>query len=273
MALTLGSRRPVFLGLALAGMTLLAAACSSILPQDLQVPKFYVKDYTLNVTTRYVQGQQNAQFTDLNVKSLQAAKNMGLLYTPNYVFVADPVLLLAKTVPVAIPSDQLVNEQTYVNGQPTTEPVLRNPIFYIDRATVTYQVPGYDIPAATYELQIPVKNNQYTLRLPAVAQLAPLMTAFSRNPASLGSVSGTATVTIAMRDLDPIANPRSFEVTRSLPLVYSYSAARPEDLVASTAPATAAPATQAPTPTPSPSPSESPSPSPSPSPTPSPSAS
>jgi hypothetical protein len=266
MALTLGSRRPLFLGAALAGVTLLAAACSSILPQDLQVPKFYVKDYTLNITARYVQGQQNPQFEDLRKQGMKDAKNMGLLYTPNYVFVADPVLLLAKTVPVAIPSDQVVNEQTIVNGQPTTEPVLRNPIFFIDRATVTYQVPGYDIPTATYELQIPVKNNQYTLSLPAVAQVGPLMTAFARDPAAAGTVSGSATVTLDMRDLDPLATQRTFKVTRSLPLVYSYNAARPEDL-ASAAPA--APATVAPTATPVPSPSPTESPSPSPSPTPS----
>lgn len=264
MALTHGPRRPIFLGAALAGMTFLAAACSSILPQDLQVPKFYVKDYSLNVTPRYLQGKQDTTFETQRAKTLQGAKNLGLLYTPNYVFVADPVLLLAKTVPVAIPSDQLVNEPTYVNGQPTTEPVLRNPIFYIDRATVTYQVPGYDIPAATYELQLPVKNNQYTLSLPAVAQVAPLMTAYSRDPAAMGTVSGSATITLDMRDLDPLANPRTFKVTRSLPLVYSYQALRPED-VASTAPASQAPATVAPTPTPSPSPTESPSPSPTPS--------
>jgi hypothetical protein len=188
------------------------------------------------------------------------------LYSPNYVFVADPVFLLQKTEPVTLPPADLVDETVIVDGKETTQKVLRKPIFYIDRATVTYQVAGYDIPAATYELQLPVKSNDYRLTLPAISQVGPLMTTFSRDAAAAGSVSGTLTVSVDMRDLDPLAANRTFKVTRTLPLVYSYTVSRPEDAQSSQA-SPAAPATAAPTAEPTAAVSPSPSPSPSPTPT------
>lgn len=262
MALTSGSGRPAYLGLALTSLTLMVAGCASIVPQDLQVPKFYFKDYTLNVTARHVQGRVDASFETQRRNQLTGLRNVGLLYSPNYVFVADPVLLLYKTEPVTLPPADLVEETVIVNGQEETQKVLRKPIFYIDRATVTYQVPGYDIPAATYELQLPVKSNEYRLTLPAISQVGPLMTAFSRDAAAVGSVSGTLTVAVDMRDLDPLAANRTFKVTRSLPLVYSYTASRPEDAQIQPGQSPAAPATPAPTAAPTAEVSPSPSPSP-----------
>lgn len=268
MALTSGSGRPVHLGLALTSLTLMVAGCASIVPQDLQVPKFYFKDYALNVTARHIQGKADTSFETQRRNQLIGLRNVGLLYSPNYVFVADPVFLLQKTEPVTLPANDLVDETVIVDGKEETQKVLRKPIFYIDRATVTYQVPGYEIPAATYELQLPVKSNEYRLTLPAISQVGPLMTAFARDAAAVGSVSGTLTVSVDMRDLDPLASTRTFKVTRSLPLVYSYTASRPED--AQTQPVSpAAPATAAPTAEPTASPSPSPSPSPTPTATPS----
>lgn len=261
MAFTTGSPRPAFLGLALAATTVATASCAAIVPQDLQVSKFYFKDYTLTVAARHVQGEQSTTFEDQKKDYLRELKNIGLLYSPNYVFVADPTLLLQKTEPLTFPASELIEETVIVDGKEEKQQVLRKPIFYIDRATVTYSVPGYDIPPASYELQIPVKSNEYRLTLPAISQVGPLMTAFARDPIAAGTVSGTVTVSVDMRDLDPIAAQRTFKVTRSLPLVYQYTASRPEDTKATPTPE-ATPATPAPTPTPTPEPSPSPSPSP-----------
>jgi hypothetical protein len=269
MALTSGSGRPVHLGLALTSLTLMVAGCASIVPQDLQVPKFYFKDYALNVTARHVQGKVDTNFETQRRNQLIGLRNVGLLYSPNYVFVADPVLLLQKTEPVTLPAADLVEETVIVNGKEETQKVLRKPIFYIDRATVTYQVAGYDIPSATYELQLPVKSNDFRLTLPALSQVGPLMTTFSRDPAAAGSVSGTLTVSVDMRDLDPLASNRAFKVTRTLPLVYSYTASRPEDAQIQPGQSPAAPATAAPTAEPTAAASPSPSPSPTPTATPS----
>jgi hypothetical protein len=265
MALHFGTSRPAYIGAAFAALAVVAG-CTALGNQDLQVPQFYVKDYTLNVTARYLQGQTSATFETTRANYLKAARNVGLLYSPNYVFVADPTLLLTRTVPVALPSDQLVDETVIVDGKPQTQKVLRNPLFYIDRATVTYQVPGYDIPAATYELQIPVKANELTLPLPAIAQVGPLLQAYARDAAAAGTISGSMTVSLEMRNLDPIATQRTFKVSRSLPLVYSYTGARPEDELAQPS---AQPTPPPPTPTPTPTPSASVEPSPTPSPTPS----
>jgi hypothetical protein len=266
MAHTSGSGRPVHLGLALTSLTLMVAGCASIVPQDLQVPKFYFKDYSLNVTARHIQGKADLTFETQRRNQLIGLRNVGLLYSPNYVFVADPVFLLQKTEPVTLPPADLVEETVIVNGKEEVQKVLRKPIFYIDRATVTYQVAGYDIPAATYELQLPVKSNDYRLTLPALSQVGPLMTTFSRDAAAAGSVSGTLTVSVDMRDLDPLASNRTFKVTRTLPLVYSYTASRPEDAQAGQA-SPAAPATVAPTIAPTAEPTATASPSPSPTPT------
>jgi hypothetical protein len=268
MAITSGAR-PVCLGLALVLATGLVASCAAIVPKDLQVPRFYFKDYSLNVSTRHVQGEGDSAFEKAKVSYLQSLKNVGLLYSPNYVFVADPVLLLAKTEPLTLPEADLVEETVLVNGVETKQKVLRKPLYYVERATVTYQVTGFDIPPTTYELQIPVKSNEYQLSLPAISQVGPLMAAYARDPVAAGTVSGTATVTVDMRDLDPLASERTFKVTRSLPLVYSYTSSRPEDTQEEAPPVLSPAPTLAPSATPSPSPSPSPSPTPTPTPTPS----
>ena len=64
---------------------------------------------------------------------------------------------------------------------------------YEAQALVTYQVPGYDIPSATYELQIPVKSNELNVPLPAVAQVGPLLQAYARDPVAAGTISGAMT--------------------------------------------------------------------------------
>lgn len=260
MAHTFGTNRPAHLGLALTTLTLLVAGCAAIVPQDLQVPKFYFKDYSLTVTARHLQGRVDTAFETLRRDQLLGLRNVGLLYSPNYVFVADPVLLLQKSEPLTFRDTDLVEETVIINGKEETQKVLRKPIFYIDRATVTYQVAGYDIPSATYELQMPVKSNEYRLSLPAISQVGPLMTTFARDASAAGTVSGTLTVSVDMRDLDPLASARTFKVTRSLPLVYSYTASRPED--AQIQPSAAAPATPAPTAQPTAEVSPSPSPTP-----------
>ncbi|MFP5501758.1 MAG: hypothetical protein ACLGIN_04660, partial [Candidatus Sericytochromatia bacterium] len=73
-----------------------------------------------------------------------------------------------------------------------------------------------------------------------------------------GPVTGTFTATLDMRDLDPLASQRSFQVSRTFPLRYTYQVLAGE----------AAPEPVAPTPTPAPTASPTPTPAPTPTPVP-----
>lgn len=231
------------------------AGCGNLVPQDLRVPKLYFSDYKVEVNARHTGGTHDLTFASNMTEELQLANNPGLVYSPNYTFVSDPVLLLQMTEPPQLPASEFVDEPYYVDGEPKTRRVLRKPLFYIDKTTVTYTVPGYTIDPVTVTQQLPVKQTQFELELPAAVQVAPIMAAFADNPAGVGAVVGTMTVTVDVRDLDPVAAARSFQVSRTLPLVYRYQPSNPEETV--TPPPTPTP-TVAPTATPTPAPTVAP---------------
>jgi hypothetical protein len=165
MASLRGTRYFITSGLVLAGVTL--GACTSIpfLSGSSDIKKLYVKDYTLNVDSRLIAGTSSKDFEDLKSQNVRDLGNVGLVYSPNYIFVADPQLLIAATSPISLPSDQIVTEPQKFDakGNLVTEQVLRKPLYIINKTTLSYTVPGFTIPQVTITQQIPIKSNSYQL--------------------------------------------------------------------------------------------------------------
>lgn len=224
--------------------------------------KLYIKDYTLSVGARLIAGTSSQEFEDTKSANVRSLGNIGLVYSPNYIFVADPELLIAASQPIDLPTDQLVKETAGydVDGKPITESVLRAPLYILDKVTLSYSVPGFTIPNVTITEDIPIKSNEYQLHLNGVAQVNELMAAFAQDPAKVGSVAGNVTITLDLEDLDPVATAKTFTVARTFPLVYSYLPFTPETDI-SPPPSFGFPSpevTDTPTPAPSPSPSPTP---------------
>lgn len=254
--------RPTLVGTLLASLVA-TSACGLIWPSSssTNLKRLYVSDYQLNVTARQIAGTSSKEFEDSKIAYLRALGNIGLTYSPNYIFVADPEIVLSATSPVELPSDQVVAEPAGFSdtGELITETVLRKPLFTIDTTTLTYNVPGYTIAPVTLTQGIPIKANSYRLKLPGASQVAELQAAFSANPAKAPAITGSVDVVCNVTDLDPLARDHTFTVARRLPLVYSYSPFTPET-TASSEPAPVVILTVPPTTPPPASPSPSPSP-------------
>lgn len=271
-----------------------SSACSVIWPSTANptVAKLYVRDYVLNILPNLIAGLQDQTFENQEASLIRNTNAAGILYSPNYVFVAEPELLIITANNVDLPENQLVSEVTGYDakGTPITQKVLRRPLFILEKATLTYNIPGYNISPVTLQLAMPIKSNEYRLKLPGCAQLQAVQAAFATDPSKVRPINGTLTVSCEITDLDPIAPQKSFLITRAVPLLYSYTPLVPTTASASPG-TTGAPGSLAPsgimpgssipsgsTPGPSsnpssPSPSPSPTVSPSESPSPTPSAS
>lgn len=268
MATISGLRRLAVTGALLAAATT-TFACQALyqyLPGGTDVKKLYIKDYTLKVGARLIAGTSSKEFEDAKILNIKTLGNIGLVYSPNYIFVADPELVITATNPITLPPSELVDEPAGFDeeGAVVMEKVLRKPLYIIQKTTLTYAVPGFTIPPVTITQQIPIKANDYKLKLSGVAQVNELMAAFAQDPAKLGTVAGTVTISVDVQDLDPLARERTFVVARSFPLSYAYLPFRPETTEGGgEAPApveTLPPATPEPTPTPTPTPSPTPTP-------------
>ncbi|MDB5097586.1 MAG: hypothetical protein JWM80_2007 [Cyanobacteria bacterium RYN_339] len=236
MAISSRLRRPTVLG-ALFACVAASTACSVIWPSSVirDLHKLYVKDYRLNVTARLIAGTSSKEFEDAKISNLRTLGNIGLVYSPNYVFVADPELVIAASSPIQLPADQLVDEPAGFSdtGELITEKVLRKPLFIISKSTLTYTVPGYNIAPITITQNLPVKSNEYRLKLPGASQVTELQAAFASNPSKAPTLSGTVTISCDVTDLDPVAAEKTFVVARSFPLSYSYSPFTPETTASS----------------------------------------
>jgi hypothetical protein len=242
---------------------LLVTACSAAIPQDLRVPKLYIKDYSPRIRGEQYAGDPDRSGLTAFVNALQNFGTIGVVFGGNFVGVIDPVLLLHTTEPVTMPADQLVDEPYFEAGEWKTKKVLRKPIFYVDRVTVTYQVPGVDIAPVVIEQNVPIKSNDHLLEPLPIAQVGALFTSFQQKVTSgtASAVSGTVTTTFDVRDMDPLASERTFKVARTFPFLYTYQILVNENIEV-----------QAPTNSPAPSASPSAAPAASPSPSASPSA-
>jgi hypothetical protein len=156
---------------------------------------------------------------------------------------------------VQFPPGSTVDEPASFNaaGELVTETVLRKPLFIIDKTTLTYSVPCYTIAPVVLTQQVPVKANEYHLKLNGAAQVNELMAAFAANPSKATPITGTVTAAVEIQDLDPLAVEKTFTVSRSLPLAYTYQPFTPET-TASSAPAPVVVLTTPPSAAPSPSP-------------------
>lgn len=216
------SRRPAFLGLV--GVLALVTGCASWVPQDLQVPKLYIKDYALRVRGEQYAGTAAQAQLDRTVSVVSKFGNIGVFVTPQFMITSDPVLLLHTSEFVELPNADTV-EETYIEDNETkVRRVLRKPLYMLERITVSYNVPNYSIPSITIEQNLPIKSNDLTLEPLSIAQVAPIMSAFANGSITpMTPVSGYATFTLDIRDLDPMAKERNFKVSRVFPLQYSYN--------------------------------------------------
>ena len=228
------ARRPKSFGVALFAAAALASACSAI--PWLQygtggLHKLYIKDYTLNVSARLINGVSAKESEDAKIENIRSLGNIGLVYSPNYIFVADPKVLIASVTPLLIPADGATTEPMGFDktGAETTEAVAAKPLYILNKTTLKYSVPGYTIPDVTITQETPIKSNDYPLTLGGVAQVNELMAAFQADPAKIGTLAGTVTVALDISDLDPFATERTFTVARSFPLVYAYLPFTPEN--------------------------------------------
>jgi hypothetical protein len=213
------------------GLASLVAACAQLTPQDLQVPKVYIKDYSLRVRGE-ASTEAGVEAMSKALPQIQRFGNVGVFALQGFTVVADPVLAFATSNNVDLASQQTVTEQRQTvddNGAATKdETVLRKPLFMIERLNVTYQVPEYEIPSRTIELNVPMKSNAFTTDPLDIAIVKATRTTNGASPTpaiSFDAINanfiGQVTITADLRDLDPLSNQRTFSVSRSIPFMYT----------------------------------------------------
>ena len=214
--------RRALVAIAIAAMSL-ASSCAALVPQDLQVPKVYIKDYTPRLRGEQISGEPAMAELERGLSALRRFGTIGMIFSPKFIYSIDPVLLLHVTEPRQVAPDAMVTEPYYdSDGEPKTRQVMRKPMFMLDNLTISYQIPGYEIPPVTLEQNVPIKSNDHILEPMPVSQVKPLIEAFTQGSRPGAPISGTFTMTLDMRDLDPSASERSFKVSRTFPLLYTY---------------------------------------------------
>lgn len=216
--------RPTALRYAILAAVMFASACSAAIPQDLRVPKLYIKDYTPRLRAEQFNGTPNETGLAKFLTALQQFDALGVVFSNQFVAVIDPVLLLHTTEPFDMPADQLVSEPYFNGSTPAVRQVLRKPVFYVDRVTVSYQVPGVEIQPVTIALNVPIKSNDHLMDPLPIAQVGALFNEFQQKVLSgtASAVSGTVTTSFDVRDMDPLATERTFKVERTFPFLYTY---------------------------------------------------
>lgn len=179
------------------------------------IQKLTIKDVGADVKTTLLVASPDQAYADAQVKELEGSGTIGLVFSQKYVFTADPVLDI-----------EAVGADAATAGQ--------GPRFTFDHATVKYTVPGYDIPALTITLLVPMEGPHASLPIEGVAKVSELVSAFAVAPARVGAIAGTVTISIACNDLDPQATAKTFTIARAIPLTYRYV---PGASVASSTPA------------------------------------
>lgn len=156
-------------------------------------------------------------------------KDLGTYITPDYVVTLDPEFLVQTTTNRNIPDTEFFDAQVFTpTGNSSTQRMLRNPLFFFDYVEIKYNVPGYNLPTRTYNLNYAMKQTSALIDHLPVSNADDVVKALWDKPDTTPPAVGTVDISIFGRDADPLLTDNKTPkvlVSRSFPVRYTYGSA------------------------------------------------